>query len=148
MTEELEIVQLTQLQKDTQYYNMGYREAYQSALEVEDMEAKKTGFQLGFLLMYPPARREGYNWVLESLGLEVEGGEKELASSKVDTIKIILERIRLETDQIKEPDEIRRIFSSHLTSQITPQDCSNRKTQSLADCKKELEKGVNALSPI
>ena len=148
MTEELKVVQLTQLQKDTQYYNMGYREAYQSTIGVEDMEAKKTGFQLGYILMNPPAKREGYNWVVESLGLEVEGGENKLTSSKADTIEIILERIRLETDQVKESVEIRKILSSHLTSQITPLKCNTRKTQSLTECKQELEAGASALSPI
>ena len=42
----------------------GYREAYQFALEVEDMEAKETGFQLGYLLMNSPTRIQGYSWVV------------------------------------------------------------------------------------
>eukprot|EP00800_Vazella_pourtalesii_P018480 TRINITY_DN5959_c0_g1_i1.p2 TRINITY_DN5959_c0_g1~~TRINITY_DN5959_c0_g1_i1.p2 ORF type:complete len:148 (+),score=29.01 TRINITY_DN5959_c0_g1_i1:758-1201(+) len=147
MTEELEVAQLTQLQKDTQCYNMGYRQAYQAALAVEDMEAKNTGFQLGYILMNPPAKREGCNWVVESLGLKVEGRKDELTSSKA-TIGLILERIRLETDQVKEPVKMRKVLSSHLTSQITPQDCSARMTHNLTECKKELETGASALSPI
>ncbi|KAI6651680.1 hypothetical protein LOD99_4928 [Oopsacas minuta] len=150
MTEDLEVVQLSQLQTDKQYYNMGYREACQSALEVEDQEAKKIGFHLGYILIEPHAKLEGYTWVLNSLGIEMEGK----LPVNIDAIESVLEKIQIETQPVEESAEIRKILHTRLTAETTQQiiyaetpNSNKGKIINLQECMKKLEIRAGVLSP-
>ena len=90
MTEDLEIVQQSQLQKDEAFYNMSYREAFQSAMERTDPEAKKLGFQLGYTLLSSNAKLEGFNWTARVLELDDKSLESQ-SSSNMETIGEVLE---------------------------------------------------------
>ena len=146
MTEDLEIVQQSQLRRDEQYYNMGYREAFQSAMKRKDSEAKKIGFQLGYSLMNYNAKLEGYRWTARALELD----DKNLECQS-NLIGEVLERIHLETEMLEEPTELRRVLSEAYTSikATKPQETNfgdriskNRNETSLKECMDKLETGA------
>ena len=143
MTEDLEMVQQSQLQRDEQYYNMGYREAFQSAMERKDSEANKIGLQLGYTLMDPNAKLEGYRWTARALELDDRNLE-----CQANLIGEVLERIHLETKTLEESSEIRRVLSEACAFIKTtkPQEtmCSDSinkipKKTSLKECMDKLE---------
>ena len=155
MTEDLEIVQQSQLQRDEAFYNMSYREAFQSAMERTDPEAKKLGFQLGYTLLSSNAKLEGFNWTARVLELDDKSLESQ-SSSNMETIGEVLERIHLGTEMAEEPNEIKKVLSDVYTSLkvTTPHEtvCSDsisntRKKTSLKECMDRLETGACKLSP-
>ena len=150
MTEELDIVQNTQVLTDQKLHNMGYREGYQSAIEQVNFKVKNIGVQLGFNLINPVSKVEGLKWTNNALGLGEVSSENVCFRCNTGLISRTLDQISIEVQLAEEPSQIRSIFYEALASnkEAAPSTENFHNAQSLKECMSILETGANKLSPI